>query len=576
MSVYAAYPHIRVKTDAEGRWRCSILPADADRATRLWFFVEHPDHVSDTGGYSRRLSLQTARAMTGALIMSSGVNVSGQVRDATDEAVAGAKIVLAYSPSSGDCLKTTTDPEGRFQFPHAHNRNGLGRWSVCVEAAGFAPAWQMVVPTGQIPPLDFRLTLGKPFRGRVVDSKGKSIAGAAIRAKWQECYHLNWNAQTDADGRFIWTDGPVDGEISFDVRREGFLAAFGRRISATAGEISITMNPPIRVRGTVVDAETGQGIPRFRVVQGESLQGDQIFWRRRQNEVTATGGRFDVSPFFFDQPGTAFFVRVEADGYGPATSRAIVPGESDVTLELKLKKAVGPSGFVRAPDGSRAVGADVYLMGPKDGLGLRNNRPWPPLGRQSSTKTDDKGHFAFAPQDEPCGVLIIHPEGVAQKSAEDLARSSGIALEPFGRIEGTLRIGSMPGARQSIRVWLDRTAYSRDFYVSCDYTAETDDEGRFVIDKAMPGEARVSRSSFAKAAGFPVNTAPPVDVLPGQAVQIEIGGQGRPVTGRAALAEATASRIGLARATGILVTDQEKIPLPEGFPTWDTQKRHEW
>ena len=67
LSVYAPFPHFRVKTDAQGRWRCSILPANADQGSRLLFFVKHHDYVSDTGGYARRLSLKTARAMTGAL-----------------------------------------------------------------------------------------------------------------------------------------------------------------------------------------------------------------------------------------------------------------------------------------------------------------------------------------------------------------------------------------------------------------------------------------------------------------------------------------------------------------------------
>ena len=58
LRLYTGLPHLRVKTDAEGRWRCSILPAKANPDTRLWFFVEHPDYVSDTGGYSRRLSLR--------------------------------------------------------------------------------------------------------------------------------------------------------------------------------------------------------------------------------------------------------------------------------------------------------------------------------------------------------------------------------------------------------------------------------------------------------------------------------------------------------------------------------------
>ena len=89
LHAYAGFPHIRVKTDAQGRWRCSILPLDVDPATRLWFFVEHPHYLSDTGGYSRRLSLKTARAMNGALILSSGVIVRGQVRDDKERPVSG-------------------------------------------------------------------------------------------------------------------------------------------------------------------------------------------------------------------------------------------------------------------------------------------------------------------------------------------------------------------------------------------------------------------------------------------------------------------------------------------------------
>src|SRR5208282_4078420 len=65
LRVFASFPHIRVRTDRRGFWQCSILPMVADPATRLWFSVAHPDYVSDTGGYSRRLTLKTARAMNG-------------------------------------------------------------------------------------------------------------------------------------------------------------------------------------------------------------------------------------------------------------------------------------------------------------------------------------------------------------------------------------------------------------------------------------------------------------------------------------------------------------------------------
>ena len=149
------------------------------------------------------------------------------------------------------------------------------------------------------------------------------------------------------------------------------------------------------------------------------------------------------------------------------------------TLEFQLKKGTGPSGTVRLPDGSPAVGADVYLKSPKYGLPLENNRQrFHTVGDGIWIKTDNQGHFAFPPKDEPFGVLVLHPKGVVQKSAAELANSSTLTLEPFGRIEGVLRVGAEPGAKQTIKVRLDRTAYAKDHqFQFFDYKAETDDQG---------------------------------------------------------------------------------------------------
>ncbi|MGP0064131.1 MAG: sigma factor [Isosphaeraceae bacterium] len=134
------FPSIRVKTDAEGRWRCSCLPAHPNPATRLFFQVRHPDYLSDTEALFRRtLSLKTARAMTGALVLKSGVSVGGQVLDANGAAVPGARIALAYSNGESDFLATRTDVAGRFAFAHVDDDTLLGRCVISVEAHGMAP-----------------------------------------------------------------------------------------------------------------------------------------------------------------------------------------------------------------------------------------------------------------------------------------------------------------------------------------------------------------------------------------------------------------------------------------------------
>jgi RNA polymerase sigma factor (sigma-70 family) len=577
VSFGGALPSLTVATDAQGRWHCSILPADAEMGTRLWFYLEHPDYVSDTGHYSRRLSLKTARAMTGVLLMKKGLTVTGVVHDGKRRFVSGAKVTLGYSPSAGNFIRTTTDAAGRFTFRNADDRSGLGRWSVSVEAAGYAPAWQMIAPHEGIPPLEFSLSPSQPFRGQVVDNQQAPVAGALVEAQWQECYFLDWKARTDAEGRFIWLDGPADGEIVFNVRKENFTVAMRRRAAAKEGKITVTINPRIRVRGTVIDAETGKPIPKFEVVAGETNGNSRIFWRSGTGK-SATNGQFDVTPFYYDQPGIAFFIRTVAQGYRPADSRAISPGESDVALDFKLKKGTGPFGVVKLQDGSPAIGADVYLNDPrKYGLPLENNRQQflSPGPDQFWVKTDQEGRFHFEAKDEPLGVLVLHVKGVAQKSASELEKSNTLVLEPFGRIEGTLRIGSELGVRQPIRVRLDRSAYLPEWYQFFHYTTETDDRGQFVIENVMPGEATVSRSLSRSPTGqIALNSVAAVDIAPGQTVNVAIGGEGRPVVGRVKVPSGTATKLDFATASASLSVKRAQMPQPDGFMSWDQQQRY--
>jgi uncharacterized GH25 family protein len=236
------FPYIRVKTDAEGRWRCSSLPADPGRNSALLLGDMHKDYVSDTGGFKRQLSLRTARAMAGVLPMKSGASVSGLVRDTKGSPVAGARVVLAYSNHPEDFIGNRTDAAGRFIFPHTDDHPPLWRWIIEVEATGFAPAWKVTSPKSKLPPVELSLTPGRPFYGRIVDRQGRPVAGIEVRPRWAYLDHLSWRAVSDAEGRFVWRDAPQEGDMVFELDKEGELPVFAK-VSARLRRANLAYDP---------------------------------------------------------------------------------------------------------------------------------------------------------------------------------------------------------------------------------------------------------------------------------------------------------------------------------------------
>ena len=156
----------------------------------------------------------------------------------------------------------------------------------------------------------------------------------------------------------------------------------------------------------------------------------------------------------------------------------------------------------------------------------------------------------------------MHPKGVAQKSAAELEQSGELTLEPFGRIEGALRIGSEPGKQQPIRIQLDRRRYASDHHFQFfEYTTKTDDNGRFTIVDVMPGEATVSREASGPGIGrVYLSSVPLIDVVSGETTRVEFGGQGRPIIGKVAGPPGSVRKFELAVGSGMLTLDQAEMP----------------
>ena len=126
-----------------------------------------------------------------------------------------------------------------------------------------------MVVAASMKPVEFRLGPGQTLRGRVVDRDGKPLDGVTVQAmNWKGHMSLDWKTKTDAEGRFTWDSAPSD-PVLLTLTKPGYVMANQREFQAGKGETQVTMYPPLRVRGKVLDARSGQPIPRFTLVVGE-------------------------------------------------------------------------------------------------------------------------------------------------------------------------------------------------------------------------------------------------------------------------------------------------------------------
>src|SRR5262249_49645315 len=138
-------------------------------------------------------------------------------------------------------------------------------------------------------------------------------------------------------------------------------------------------------------------------------------------------GRFSLSfPVKSDRP--TYQLQVEKDGYAPVFTEEFLRKAGSQSLELKLKRGVGPSGVVRLPDGGPALNATVLLCTPQGGVTL--DRPAHIQQGLNTTayraQTDAAGQFSLPAAVSPEGVIVIHELGYAEVKLPSSAREAGL------------------------------------------------------------------------------------------------------------------------------------------------------
>lgn len=530
-------------TDAEGRWEFDGIPKSDQPCA---FSVVVPDSAAG-------VSFVTIEPTTDQrTVVERWRAAGGVVRDAASgEPLAGVKITANQGRGffgSG----TTTDEDGKFRLTGLLPRYQKDA-ALVASRDGYA-AQTAPIPNGEgdLDPIEFRLSLGKRIRVRVLDGDGEPLDNALVHSASIDGFGLSqWRGQTNAAGEVTWDDAPERG-LAITVFGKGHAPAGDvalDELPLNDGAYEIKLERALTVDGTIVDDATGEPIPQcvatFRVLSDPRSSNPRWFPRE---STLCLDGRFELSVSYDEKPMS---LMIEAEGYESWTSEPLPPRNHHETFAVRLKRAsekpeptpepTTVAGRVLAPDGKSDSGVPVQLTFPPSASKTAADTV-PTRWTQLKAVTDEGGRFEFEYPpfpDAEGGLQVECDAGYGIASLVDVRRGEPIRLRGWARLEVVVLSGAEPKAFERIR--FESQGYPRlafGFSGRHEY-ATTDEKGVAVFERVPEGKGTVNTSVVRELkGGGGVGTDLQmlnVELKSGETKRVQLGGVGRPVIGRIVL-----------------------------------------
>jgi beta-lactamase regulating signal transducer with metallopeptidase domain/peroxiredoxin len=520
------YYHLErgLKTDEGGRWSSSRIPHDM---TDMGIRIKHPDfiegQVSALANRSKLLEKQDVLTLHG------GPQLAGQIVDEQGKPLAGAEILLGTATYDQNKRETRSDAEGRFALKNCKP----GPSFVTVQHPTHAPELQRVDIAAENDPLTVQLGAPGEFHLKLVNAEGQPIVDAEVCSEfWRGQQTLRVRRKVDGEGRCDWTNAPRD-SVKFSILAGAEnLTARDVMLSPSSKEQVVKIHPRFAVSGTVVDAETGKPIDKFQVFSAFTFNPKPQF--DRYNIAEFAGGRFEYK---FHEFKETYALLVEAEGYEPAGCEPFKAQGHPSKIEFKLKPRGTINGLVLQPDGKPAAGATVVLLSSADrGFTQISNGQFRDNPNVPSMKTGADGSYKFNSQSSNYQLVALHDAGYRDVLVTPSGKAPDLQLKPWGRIEGTLKFGERVGADQQMRYSPKVAAIGNQHRLSHDYETKTDAQGKFTIERVVPGEGHLSPMCVTSHVSSWTHTplsSELIRVKPDETIQVSIGGMGRPVIGKA-------------------------------------------
>lgn len=217
--------------------------------------------------------------------------------------------------------------------------------------------------------------------------------------------------------------------------------------------------------------------------------------------ATAPGGN---DPFPVDP---AKITRSAPNLSKPAKTPATQPS-ANTSLASQGASSTAVSGTVLSPSGEPAAGAEVVMVAPKHEARFNGTRYAGQIHVSTgkalegmSVRTDAQGRFEFPEECDGYALVAVHEQGCVEVYRPPGVDTYELRLQQWARVEGTLYRGRAAAPRHALGVTCPRAynARGRDENPWNDDGAsirfrqklQTDEAGRFVIEKAPPGTCAI-------------------------------------------------------------------------------------
>jgi beta-lactamase regulating signal transducer with metallopeptidase domain len=530
-------------TDAAGTWKARCVYPGIHWANLR---VRHPDYADEVFATEinkamefqragKALSFEALTGLRAQFALVPGVTVRGKVVNDAGQPMPELEVrcfdrttdrAEAEAPMGQQNVKT--DAQGVFRLAHMPPK----RLYFSVQAPGWAPLVETLDPSESESDIRLRLKRSRPLAGRVQDLEGLPVQGARIRLEDADRWlGIQWEAASDDEGRFTWPDAPA-GDFKVRIEKTGFIT---QRKNLQPGAQAITLKPMLRLGGQVIDAKTRQPVPRFTLLWAPF---ERELPQNRPNAILGSNGVYalDLSRLHADtmEDGYAFsfLFRVEAIGYEPFQSPTFLSPQrgndddlGEIVYDIELKPADRIAGIVIDAVGQPVAGAQVVMKTPMFRLRLNGKPQFEGLPETTFQTTDSAGRFQLSRDPQGSQVVVANEKGFALVEPQQFSTHMTIKLEPWGRIEGTVREHGQPVA--DTELWLSCFLFDRPGF---HFKTRSDTQGHFAFACVPPVECSVFRM-LPTGDGTTSGPRTVVRVKPNETATVAIGGAGRQVTG---------------------------------------------